>query len=87
MGLPPSGGCGGRGGVTGGGYLCLSLSEHFGAIYFDCTHYGPVSIGKEEARTKSGNAVVGTRGSGFVGDSYSGPGGGVDILGEGDGRD
>ena len=37
-----------------------------------------MSGGKAEARTKSENAVVVTRGSGFVDDAYGGQGGGVD---------
>ena len=87
MGLPPYGGCNVGGGVTGGGDLRLSPSEHRGAIYCDYVHYGPVSGGKTEARAKSGNEVVGKGGAGFGGDTDSGPGGGADGGGGGDGRD
>ena len=41
-------------------------------------------VGEAEARAKSGNAVVGTGGSGFGGDADGGPG---DRLDGGGGRD
>ena len=34
LGLTPYGGCDGRGGFAGGGYLCLLPQEHSRAIYF-----------------------------------------------------
>ena len=43
--------------------------------------------GEEEARSKSGNVVVGTGGSVFVGDADGGPGGGLGGGGGGDVRD
>ena len=45
-----------------------------------------MSGGEAEAGAKSGNAVVGTGGSGFVGGVDGGPGGGADGGGGGDGR-
>ena len=58
MGLPLSGGCNGGGGVTGGGDLRLSSSEHGGAIYCHLAHDGTVPGGKVEYRENSGNAVM-----------------------------
>ena len=46
-----------------------------------------MSGGEAEAGAKSGNAVVGTGGSGFVGDTEGGTGGGSDGGGGGEGRD
>ena len=87
MGLPPYGGCDDRGGVSGGGELRLPLSEHCGAIYCEYTHYGTVSGGESEARSKSENAVMRIGGSGFGGDLDGGLGGRADGGGRGDGRD
>ena len=60
LGLTPSGGCNGGGGVIGGEYLRLQPPEHRGGLYCDQAHYGPVSGGKQDTRAKSGNAFVGT---------------------------
>ena len=49
--------------------------------------YIVTSGSKEEARTKGGNAMVGTGGFVFGGDVDSGLGGGVDRGGGGDGQD
>ena len=87
LGLTPSGGWNVGGGVTGGGELHLSPTEHRGEIYCKQAHYGPVSCGKAEARTKNGNAAVGTGGYGFEWDTGGGPQGGADRGGRGDGRD
>ena len=46
-----------------------------------------MSGGKSEARSKSGNVVVGIGGYEFGGDADGGPGGGSDGRGGGDGQD
>ena len=55
MGLPPSGGCDDGGGMTGGGYLCLSPPEHIKKVHYDQAHYGPVSSGGAHAGSRVAN--------------------------------
>ena len=47
MGVYPTGGGDGGGGVTGGVYQILSPSEHSRTVYCNQVHYGPVSDGGE----------------------------------------
>ena len=78
IGLPPTGGCNGGGRFTGGGDLRLPPTEHSHTIYCDYTYCVTMSGGEAEAGGKGGNAMVVTRGFGFVGDADSRPGGGAD---------
>ena len=87
MGLPPSGGCDGRGGLAGDGELHLPTPEHSCKVYCDQDNYGPVSSGKTEAGAKDGSEMVGKGRVVFGGDTDSGPGGGTDRGIRGDGRD
>ena len=75
---PPTGGCDGGGGFTGGGDLRLPPPEHSCTVYCDNADYGPMSGGKVEAKAKGGNKMVGTGGFGFGGDADGVPGGRID---------
>ena len=60
MGLPPNGGCDGRGGLIGGGDLRLLPPEHSRKVYCDQANCEPVSDGKTEAGDKGGKEMVGS---------------------------
>ena len=87
MGVYPSGGRGGRGRITGGGDLCLPLTEHSRTVHCDQDHYGPMYGSGAEARVKGGQAVVGAGRLGLGGDADIGLGGGTDGGIGGDGQD
>ena len=78
MGVPPTGGRDVGGGTSGGGYLCLPLSEHIFTFYCYQAHYVPVSCGGVEAGVKGYQAVVGSGRIGCGGDADGGSGGGTD---------
>ena len=75
MGLSPSGGRNGGGGISGGGYLCIPPPEYSRKVYCKNAHYGPVSGGVEEAGVKDDQAVVGTGWFGYGGNADGGSGG------------
>ena len=87
MGLPPSGGRDGGGGIVGGGYPCLPPSEKSCTIYYDQAYYGYVSSGKDKDIVKGDQEVAGAGWIGCGGNVNSGLGGGTDVEGGGDGRD
>ena len=78
MGLSPSGGRNGGGGISGGGYLCIPPPEYSRTVYCKQAHYGPLSGGVEEARVKDDQAVLVVGRTGCVGDAGGGSGGGKD---------
>ena len=86
MGLPPTGGSDGAGSISGGGYLRLPPPEQSCTVYFDQSHYVPVSRSGAQAGVKGGQAVVRSGRTGFGGDVYDGSGAGTDRRGVGDGR-
>ena len=57
--IPYSGGRDGGSGTTGGGGLCLPLTEHGHKIHCDQAHYGPESGGGAETGAKYIQSVVG----------------------------
>ena len=81
--VSPSGGRGGRGGVTGCGDLSLLYPKYSHKVHCDQAHYGPVSSGGAEAGVKGGQAVVVTGRIGLGGDADGGSGGGTDGGGGG----
>ena len=58
MGVCPSGGRGGRGGIIGVGDLCLPRPEQIYTVHCDQAYYGPVSGGGAETGIKGGQEVV-----------------------------
>ena len=62
-----------------------------GTVYCDQTHYRPVSGGGAEDGVKGGQAIVGSRQTGFGGGEYGGLGGrtegGGGLYGQGGDRD
>ena len=75
MGVFPSGGSNGRGGIKEYGYLLLSPPEHSCTVHCIQAHYGPVSGGEAEAGVNGGQAVVGSGRLGLGGDADGGLGG------------
>ena len=78
MGLSPTGGHNGGGGILGGGYLRLLPLEHGCTVYCDQSHYGPVSDGRAEVRFKGDQAVVGSGRTGCGRGADGGSGGRTD---------
>ena len=76
--LTPYGGCVVAGRVSGGEDVRLPSIEHCGTMYYDYSHYGPVSCVKADTRAKGGNAVAGTVLSGFGWDADGGLRGGAE---------
>ena len=58
VGIPPTGGCDGKGITAGGGDLRLPPPEHGCKVYCNQAHYGPVSGGGVETGAKGVQAVV-----------------------------
>ena len=78
MGLPPAGIRDVGGGISGGVYLCLPLTENSRTFYCGYAHYGPVSSGIAEARVKVDQALVGAGHIGCGVDVDGVSGGGTD---------
>ena len=87
MGVSPTRGRDGGGGIIGGVDLRLPLTEHSHTVHCNQDHYGPVSGGGAEAGDKGGQLVVGEGRLGLGGDADCGSGGGMDGGGGGDRRD
>ena len=84
MGITPSVGRDGGGGIVGGGDLCLPLSEQICTVYYDQSHYGTLYGGRAEAKVKGGQEVVGSGRTGFGRDMDGGSGGGINGVGGGE---
>ena len=87
MGLPPAGGCDGRGRISVVGHLRLPSPEHSCKFYRNQAYYGPVSGGRAKTGIKGDQAVVGSEWIGCGGDTDGGLGGGTNGGGGGDEQD
>ena len=67
-----------RGGIIGGGDLCLPSPEYSCTVHCDQAHYGSVSGGGAEDRFKGGQTVMGSGRLGLGGDVEGVSGGGTD---------
>ena len=75
MGLSPSGGRYGGGGIVGGGDLRLPPLEHSCTVYCGQAHYVLMSGSRSEAKVKGDQALMESGRAGFGGDADGGLGG------------
>ena len=78
MGVFPTGGSDGRGGITVGGYLCLPPPEQILAVHCYQAHYGPVSGGGAKSGVEGVQVVLGAGRLGLGGEAKIILGGGMD---------